>query len=188
MELVQSTTSEEHIEVADVVSHPNFHLETRRSSVNRQCMYTMIGVHCMAFAAWQFYPQLMSRHFLFCKRNLQTGRYHVVFSSQWSHKGLIHLSFMMYALYHRGLLALDQMSYQKMLCLFLGSGAMANIATLLYQIKFNKRRDVYSLGASGALMGLNVYLALKSYYKHNGTDVVDEEEDEMEYPWQKLLG
>ena len=25
-----------------------------------------------------------------------------------------------------------------------------------------KRRDVYSLGASGALMGLNVYLALKS--------------------------
>merc|ERR1719220_1999003 len=68
---------------------------------NKHWMFSMVGLNCMAFAAWQLYPQLMSRNFLLCKRNLQTGRYHVVVTSQWSHKGLIHLAFSMYLLYRR---------------------------------------------------------------------------------------
>ena len=69
------------------------------------------------------------------------------------------------------------MSYRKLLCLYIGSGVMANIGTLLWHIKGKKRKDVYSLGASGALMGLNIYLALKSCYEQR-VDHVSSDEDE----------
>ena len=76
------------------------------------------------------------------------------------------------------------------MCLYIGAGIAANIGTLIWHIKGRKRKDVYSLGASGALMGLNLYLALKSCCKEGPDNTSSEDEmDEEEHSgkdWRKM--
>eukprot|EP01083_Nonionella_stella_P033203 90885_1 len=137
----------------------------QRWSKRRKLIYSMIGINCMAYLGWKAYPEFMWKHFLLSNRNIQRARYHVLVTSSYSHEEFMHLAFNMYALYHNGLNILDRISFEKFFILYIGSGMMASVATLFWNIKINKKREVYSMGASGSLMGLNVVLALIPLYQ-----------------------
>merc|ERR1712228_641214 len=121
--------------------------------------------NCMTFIGWQTYPSFMWKHFLLSNHNIQYQRYHVLLTSNYSHKDFIHLAFNMFSLYQNGSNILSKMSRKKFLILYIGSGIMANCSTLFWNINVKKKRDIHSLGASGSIMGLSVVLGLIRLYK-----------------------
>ena len=136
-----------------------------RWSTKHKIIYAMIGINCMTFIGWQINPNFMFKHFLLSKRNIDNGRYHVLVTSDFSHRGIVHLGFNMLSLYSNGLSILQTMSYKKFLILYLGSGIFGNLFTLFWNIKVRKKRDINSFGASGALMGLHIVLGLMHFYQ-----------------------
>ncbi|KAI8826207.1 uncharacterized protein EV422DRAFT_515774 [Fimicolochytrium jonesii] len=117
-------------------------------------VYSIIGLNTTIFLLWRI-PSLqpfMLRHFT---HHPLSGRSYTLLTSAFSHEGLLHLTFNMYALYGFGTLLQDRVlgSTEQMGAFYVSAAVLASLGSHLFTtLWLGKYRAVKgSLGASGAI-------------------------------------
>jgi len=107
----------------------------------------LIGLNLLIFGATQLWPSLQMR-FMKNNRMISYGQTYRIFTSTLLHGSLQHLLMNTYSLYQVGPLVEQSFGSARMGCLYIGAGALANLATYLVG------KSPFSVGASGCLFGL----------------------------------
>ncbi|SPN97012.1 uncharacterized protein DNG_00528 [Cephalotrichum gorgonifer] len=121
---------------------------------------TLIGINLLVYALWKVPPmwRFMNNNFMLV---VGMPRPITVLTSIFSHQRLGHLTLNMVVLYYIGSRLHDEVGRANFLAIYLSSGAMGFVASLLLH-----SLQVASLGASGAVLGLTAaYFYLHAWDK-----------------------
>ncbi|TMW57314.1 hypothetical protein Poli38472_003239 [Pythium oligandrum] len=115
----------------------------------------LVVLNCAVTFNWQKvkrFPSrqpVMLRHFTTSTKHLEEGRYYTLLTSVFSHADLGHLFANMVGLYFFGTQMCAVLGPRRFLGIYLGSGVLSSLATVLEQ-KFSDKVSM-NLGASGAI-------------------------------------
>jgi rhomboid-like protein len=117
-------------------------------------IYGIIGINAAVFGLWKVpkYWRLLSRYALL-EKDVMYSKWSIIGSS-FSHQEFWHLGVNMLALYSFGTSLATIVGPSMFLQLYLNSGVIASLASIVYPILFKIPVAAASLGASGSLFGV----------------------------------
>jgi membrane associated rhomboid family serine protease len=126
----------------------------------QKTMAGLIGINLLVFGAWKVrgLQPFMTRYFT---HNPASGRSITLFTSCFSHRDLLHLTFNMVGLWSFGPLIHDVLGREQFVAMYLSLGISANVMSHVISLALRHSRPIApSLGASGSLYGLLTGTAL----------------------------
>jgi len=118
----------------------------------------------------QIYRQLMYDHFTLSYDGVfNRGLYHTLLTSTFSHMNILHLVSNLRALISYGFIA-KFCGPTKFLLLYLGGGVMSSLFQIMYD-KYDSSQTRRSLGASGAISALKIWISLRAPKIIIGVDI-----------------
>ncbi|GJQ11690.1 hypothetical protein GpartN1_g3481.t1 [Galdieria partita] len=123
-------------------------------------LLALVGMNAVVYLAWKvpsFVP-FLSRHFTCSLSTVKGGRFHTLFTCNFSHAGFFHLFSNMFLLMHFGSDVCRIITPERFLVLYLAGGLSSSLTSLLS--KYLLRGDALSLGASGSVMAVMFMYAM----------------------------
>ena len=153
--------------IYEIISH-----QWKSSSEAQKLAISLISTNALVFFSWQIplFSRFMHRHFA---HDPLSGKGYTLLTSTFSHQGVMHFGFNMYAL-HGFLPHLEirsGMSWEQTLAFYLSAGVLASLGSHLLSLALWKRglRTIApSLGASGGIWAVLVGTAMVDPYANAG--------------------